>query len=214
MKICMMLVMSLCGSGASDPLDYMSSDSVESWRGDLEFVSEKLPESHANLFHTLSREEFDDALTGLSKRLPTLNNTEAIVELAAIIASVSDGHTRLTLPLPEDGAFSQGHTSTPPPNRSDMLFHHYPIRLYLYEDGLFVQRIIDENAIYAGAKVLRIGSLSSEQAMEAVSRVVHRDNSQQLSHLLRGFSPLPPQSQAPTNTQISPPKPSRTAYWC
>jgi hypothetical protein len=183
-KICMLLVMSLCGSGPTGKLDNMSVDSVESWRGDLEFVSEKLPESHANLFHTLSRKEFDNALASLSGRLPALNHTQAIVELATIVASVSDGHTRLTLPISQDGGFFQGHTSTPLPNNSDMFFHHYPIRLYLYEDGLFVRRISNEYANYASAKVLRIGSLSSQQAIDAVSSTIHKDNSQQLKQLL------------------------------
>ena len=157
---------------------------VDAWRADLRFVSVTLPELHANLFHTLTPDEFDAAIDDLSDRVPSMSHHEIVVGLAAIVAAVNDGHTRLTLPLVEGAEFFQGHSTTPAPNEPALLFHHYPIRLYEFSDGLFVRSIGRDDAALVGAKVARIGRMNADDALAAVSRVIHRDNEMQI-RLLR-----------------------------
>lgn len=156
---------------------------VQNWQSDLSFVKKTLPETHPNIFHSMSEGEFNGRLDMLSAQVPELSHQQIIVQLSAIVASIGDGHTRLTLPLVEGSDFFSGHSETPPPSSSSMLFNHLPIRLYLYSDGLFVQRIGAENAAYAGAKVFQIGQLPTAEALDVISRVVHRDNEFQLRQL-------------------------------
>ncbi len=184
MKVLKMLVLVWMLVGTQPVIAQVVSDEwVQNWQSDLSFAKQKLPETHPENFHTLSEEEFNSRMQALSVRVPDLSHHQIIVELSAIVASVGDGHTRLTLPMVEGSDFFSGHSETPPPSIPAMLFNHFPIRLYVYSDGLFVQSIGAENAAYAGAKVIQIGHLPVSEALNVVSRVVHRDNDFQLKHL-------------------------------
>ncbi len=162
----------------------VSPEESRAWREDLRFVQSEMPAVHPNLFHTLPHDEFDASIDTLIERLPSMAHHEIIAELAAIVAAVRDGHTRLTLPVVRGSGLFTGHSATPPPASSAMMFHYLPIRLFVYDDGLFVREISRDHAEYLGARVERIGSLSVDVAMERVTRVIHRDNEMQVLSLL------------------------------
>src|SRR6185503_2352461 len=88
-------------------------------REDLDFLAEELPKRHVNVFHTVTQAQFEQAVRALRERIPALARHQVIVELARIVALIGDGHSRLDL---SDG-----------PNVD---FQRYPLRLYLYSDGL------------------------------------------------------------------------------
>jgi len=67
-----------------------ANEPVAKWREDLEFARRELPRVHKNLFHTISREEFDRSLSSLSERLPALDDDQIIVELGRIVAKSRD----------------------------------------------------------------------------------------------------------------------------
>jgi len=161
-----------------------SGKEADAWRKDIRFLQREMPAVHPDLFHSLSRAEFDDSINALIERVPAMTQPEIITRLAAIIAAVGDGHTRLTLPLFEGSGFFTGHSETPPPASRAMMFHYLPIRLASYDDGLFVEEIASEHREFLGARVERIGSMSVADASERVSRVIHHDNDMQLRSLL------------------------------
>jgi hypothetical protein len=135
------------------------SISVRQWREDLAYLARELPRRHLNLFHTMRRERFDSALAVLDRKLPTLARHQIIVELARIVALVGDGHTNVA------------------PTRDPRIgFRTYPVKLYFFKDGLFVRSASREQAGIAGAKVLRIGRLSTDRAYQAVRALIGRDN--------------------------------------
>jgi len=162
----------------------VSPEWAKKWQEDLAFMQEELPRRHADLFHAITQEEFDSAISALSSAVPTMSQDEIVVELAAVVALVQDGHTRLTLPVVDGTGFFRGHSKTPAPNDPALLLHHYPIRLYIYTDGLFVERIGVENKELAGARVQRIGKMSADEAMAAIAPVIQRDNEMQINLLL------------------------------
>lgn len=65
----------------------------EKWREDIRFFAERMPATHKNLFHKMTKEEFAEAVRRLNERLPGLADHEVVVELMRIIAKVGDGHT-------------------------------------------------------------------------------------------------------------------------
>jgi hypothetical protein len=143
-------------TGPDRPAD---SASVRQWREDLAYLARELPRRHKNLFHTMRREQFDSALAVLDRKLPTLARHQVIVELARIVARIGDGHTNVA------------------PTRDPKIgFHAYPVKLYFFKDGLFIRAASREQADLVGAKVLRIGRLSTAQAYEAVRELIGRDN--------------------------------------
>ena len=63
----------------------------EQWREDLRFFAANMPKMHKNLFHSMTREQFDSAVKRLDERIPTMADHEILVELMRIVAMVGDG---------------------------------------------------------------------------------------------------------------------------
>lgn len=169
----------------------VSAEWAAAWRADLDSLAIALPEHHADLYHSVSPERFRAALDSLRASIPQMAHHEIVVELARIVALVGDGHTRLTLPLDSAAGFFLGHSGTPPPKVPGLVFRHYPIRLHLYEDGLYVRRVARRYASAAGLRVVGIGEMTADEAMAAVEPTVERDNRYQVKHLLPGRLVIP-----------------------
>jgi hypothetical protein len=76
-------------------LALVSADDAQKWRVDLHYLSVEMPKRHKNLFHSVTREQFDSAVSRLNERIPSLTRNQILVELARIVAMVGDGHTSL-----------------------------------------------------------------------------------------------------------------------
>lgn len=132
---------------------------ADQWREDIEFLRAELPKRHLNPYHSTPKDKFEVAFDRLHERVPKLTDHEIIVELSRIAALIGDGHSGIRLYSDPKIAFSS-----------------LPIRLYLYEDGLFVQKIEKEYSEFAGARVTRIGKLPAAEAIDAVTPLISRDN--------------------------------------
>lgn len=127
------------------------------WQADVRFLGDELPLRHKNAFHRMKREDFDAAVSQLYRAVPTLRDDEIVVGMMKLVAMVRDGHSSLN-PL---------HYA-----RSGV----YPIRLYRFSDGVYIQKAVPAYSDLVGARVLRIGSLSIDEAMAAIAPVVAADN--------------------------------------
>lgn len=132
---------------------------AEKWREDLRFLAAELPKRHKNAFHTMTREQFEKAVKDLDTKIPNLTGNQIMLELAKIVSMVQDGHTGLWLPFAPEANF-----------------HALPIKFYLFKEGLFIQSAAPEYANVVGGKVLKIGNVSAEKAIEIVGEYVPRDN--------------------------------------
>ena len=136
------------------------------WREDLRFLSEQLPRRHKNLFHSMTKEEFEASVNRLNERIPMLSRHQIIVEIARIGAMIGDGHSGLR------------------PLRDPKLnFRFYPIKLYHFKDGIFVQSADKSFASIVGARVLKIGDTPIDEVYKATAELVPRDNEMTLKNL-------------------------------
>lgn len=142
------------------PIATAQALTAEQWREDLATLDTAVRTVHASPFHTVSEEEFTGMVEALHAAIPDLDETAIIVEMASIVAAVNDGHTRLTgwMRNPEWG------------------FESYPLALYWFADGLYVRQAHRDLADLVGARVLRVGNLTAEEAQSRVERVVAADN--------------------------------------
>lgn len=131
----------------------------EQWREDLRVMMAELPRVHRNLYHTTSAETFDSAAKALHVRIPTLARHEIILEMARIVALAGDGHTNIY-----------------PTRDAAVGFRTLPVALYLFRDGLYVRAAHRIHADLAGAKVVRIGDATVDEAYGRVRPYVGRDN--------------------------------------
>lgn len=132
---------------------------AEQWRDDLRFMAREMERLHKNLYHSVSREAFAAAVAELDARIPALQRHEVIVGLMRLAAMVGDGHTNVS-PL-KDKAFG---------------LKSLPVKLYLFEDGLFVRAARPDHAALVGAKLEAIGGVPVDEALRRVGEISPRDN--------------------------------------
>jgi hypothetical protein len=173
--------------GASDvkPTQALPRLTRDDWRADLEFAREAMPKQHANLFHTLPREEYEAAFDRLLGDVDGLEEHEIIVGLVAIVAAVGDGHSRLTLPLESTDAAVVGHTGTAPSRAQS--FRQLPLRLTHASDGYVVSRVVESESRLLGARLLAIDGHDVAAVEAALAPVIQRDNDFQLADWLPWF---------------------------
>lgn len=135
----------------------LDSMTQEQWQSDLRHLAELMPKVHTNLFHTMTQEQFQTAVTSLDSRIHGLNTDETLVELSRLTAMVQDGHTGYIRPL---------------------LYwskENYPLKLVWYPDGIFVQRAKAEHADIVGGRVVQIGNVSIESAYNSIKDIFPHD---------------------------------------
>jgi tetratricopeptide (TPR) repeat protein len=143
----------------ASPPAKLDSAQVAAWRDDLRFMAAEMARQHRNLYHTVPRTRFDSAVAALNRRIPSLARHEIIVEMARIVALVGDGHTNIA------------------PTRDSVIgFRSLPVRLYLFKDGLFVRSATRDHADLAGARVIRVGRATPEEAYARVRELIGKDN--------------------------------------
>ncbi len=102
------------------PTPKPTADQAALWREDLQALARAMPVGHPNLFWRVSEAEFQAAVADLDARIPELTDEAVIVELSRIV-SFADGHSFIPL------------------FQSAVAFHLYPLRLYWFSDGLYVE---------------------------------------------------------------------------
>ena len=153
-----------------------------SWNNDLTHLATELPKTHPNPWHRTTREAFERELATLRTRAPRLAPHEVTVELARIVATIGDGHTRLTFPLDPKHGFFQGHTKTTEPKHPDLAFHAIAERFVIEDEGLFTTD---------GRRVKRIGRMPAADAIAAVMPVAHGDNQWQKREIAASYLSIP-----------------------
>jgi hypothetical protein len=73
----------------------VSSAEAAHWREDVRWMAEEMPKRHKNLFHAITRGQFESAVRKLDERVPSLARHQILVEMARIAAMIGDGHTNI-----------------------------------------------------------------------------------------------------------------------
>ncbi len=135
--------------------------SPEAWREDLAFLSREMIRLHPNLFFSIPREQFDQAVAQLDARIPGLTDNQVIAELHKIAALPSqrgrDGHSGM---VPLD------------PRLDSFL----PFEVYRFSDGLFILRARSPHQDLVGAEVLRVGGQPVKKVYRTLDPLISRDN--------------------------------------
>jgi tetratricopeptide (TPR) repeat protein len=132
---------------------------AQQWREDLRFMAAEMERRHKNLFHTVSRDRFLAAVADLDRRIPSLQRNEIIVGMMRIAAMIGDGHTRVE--PRKDARFG---------------FRSLPLRLYLFEDGVYIRAAAPEHAGLVGSRIEAIGGVPIQEAIRRVSEISSREN--------------------------------------
>jgi hypothetical protein len=151
---------------ATDKPDHRLSP--QDWREDLRFLAAQMRLKHKSLFHTMTEAEFNQAVEKLDADIPQLNDDQIFVRFLQIMAMVQDGHSGFDL------------RPIPPPDLKD----HIPVRFVRYADGIYVRAAAPEYADLVAGKVVKVGSLGWQEAIQRVDSIQSHDpgnNGQQLA---------------------------------
>ena len=154
---------------------------VESWRQDLQVMAGLVTKLHANAAHTISRQAFEAEAARLYAAIPTLEEYEIIVRMAQLMASIGDAHTRLNTRAGAPGV----------PADVSGGFVRLPLRLQWFAEGLFVRFASRELEALVGTRVVEIGAVPVEEAIDRILPVVHYDNDMTRRLLLPGYATTP-----------------------
>jgi hypothetical protein len=170
------LTLLLATTAAAAPAPAGRALDDRAWREDLRFLRAELPRWHLNAFHAVSREAFERAADSLDAAIPRLSDARIVLGLARLVALVGEGHTRLTLPEAPELAVTYADRPDSAPPDTALVFRHLPVQLERCADGLFVSAVTPRNAPLLGARVVAIGGVPADQALERVRPYIARDN--------------------------------------
>jgi Peptidase family S41/Bacterial transcriptional activator domain len=144
------------------------------WRSDLQFLLRELPMRHANLYRSISKDEFLGAAARLNQQIPDLTDNQVIVEFARLTALVGDGHTGLFFPFDDT-----------------IPFHKYPFEVWAVSDGYIVAAASPDLTALVGKKLVRFGNEEISKVIAAVAPLAPGDNLFGKQNMALMFLPIP-----------------------
>jgi len=156
------------------PADAQNLLTAQQWQQDLHYLADQIVKVHPEAFHNLSEQDFSAAVADLATRIPALSDQQVEVELIRLVASLGEGHSRLSPPGLRD-AMSDVADVTPFKDPR-LAFHRLPLQLYRFSDGLYVIAATPDRQSLVGSRVVEIGGHDALAVLEAVQPLVNRDN--------------------------------------
>lgn len=139
---------------------------------DVRLLGAKLEEIHPEPYRAITKARFRAAIDAAARRAPGLDDDQLLVELMRVATLIGprNGHTGL---FPGD-----------PAHRREL--HFYPVRLYVFSDGVHV---VDQegSAELVGARLVTVGGRPLEQVAALVKPLVPRDNTSNLQGMWPHF---------------------------
>lgn len=162
---CVVALGALLGAGAYGqaqspaPLKVLPPLSAVQWQQDLQVLADEIRKRHQNPFHTVDASTFNNAVAQLDAAIPSMQRHEILAGFMRIAAMVGDGHTRVE-------------------PRKDRAFQlpSLPLKLYLFDDGLYVRAAAPQYAGLVGGKVEAIGGVPVDEAIRRAGELASRDN--------------------------------------
>jgi tetratricopeptide (TPR) repeat protein len=136
------------------------------WVADLDYMIERLEVTHPNLYANISREEFLAHVDELKRRVPAASDIEMVFGMQELVARIENAHT-LVRPIPFTSEIEE----------LSIQFQYYPVAYHPFEDGLYVLAATERHEAIVGKKVVKIGSLTTDEAMRELARFIAADNS-------------------------------------
>lgn len=126
----------------------LSTQQIEQWRDDIDFMHKELESRHIDLYHKISTDFFNTELARIKQQLPSLSETSMSIELMRLMKQVGDGHTQF--------AYWGG------------THHRYPLELRTFDDELHLIRIEPKHQHLLGATLVAIDDMPIEKALELI----------------------------------------------
>lgn len=140
--------------------DSVAAESVPEWRADLAYLSDKIVQLHPDPFFATDEVQFNALRDWIDTHIPVMNRSRIILSFMRLLALVGvqghDGHSGLW------------------PYQAPADFHLYPLRLYWFEDGLYVVDAEPDRSL-VGARLESINGHQIDDILTVVDPFISRD---------------------------------------
>ena len=153
------VTLSALGQSAAAPAPDDSAARTLRWQEDLDFFARQFPAKQMDFFQLMPGDRFERSVAELKRQVPQLSDPDIVFELARIAAGLGVAHTGVAF-----GAFGDFHV------------RKYPVQMQWFSDGLAVVAAMPEQQEALGCRVVRLGSLTPEQAEAAVAPYIPHEN--------------------------------------
>jgi len=140
------------------PAQALSESNARAWLEDIAYWEQQLREIHIAPFHSVSEEDFRDALATIRANVGQWPDYAVALELIRVAAAVGDGHTYLF-----DGGFAG-------------IFTALPIAAHPFADGVFILNAMPEQEDLVGSEILTIEGTLIDGVVDTAEPYVPRDN--------------------------------------
>lgn len=131
---------------------------TENWTTDLNFLKTELAKKHKNLFHKLSKTEFENGIDKIIRHLDNDTDIETSIKLTQLIAKVGDSHTDIKI----------SHLL----KKSKSI----PLNFYWFKDGYYVISTTKDNYEILDKKVIAINNFKTEQIIDSLKTLFVAEN--------------------------------------
>jgi len=144
----------------------LAQDNASQWEENLDTLVAELPQRHTDPFHNISEADFLAEAERLRSDLPTLNDDEALIRMAALVALIGDSHTTLYW---------------------DMRDPLFPMSLLPLEDGIYPIAVYPDAADVLGARLVEINGQPIEEVIAQIAMIIPHENEAWLNAQLPNF---------------------------
>jgi len=161
------LLVLLLASGALSPAHAAAQAAADGdLRADIDTAAAILRRDDPELLQPAIRTAFDRATAAVLALPDTTPRSHLVAAWARTIALLHDGHTQILFLDPAVG------------------FHRYPVRLYWFEEGLYVTAARPDLAELLGARLVSIDGVPAAEAVGRIRPYIHGDNDMNVRDVL------------------------------
>ena len=136
----------------------LSPSDARAYGDDVDFIVSSIEKSHPAPFEHITKSEFLKEAAAIKATAPLKGVGCATVELMALVAELHDGHTYVApINVPKQERW-------------------FPIRFYVFPEGLYVTSASPAYVKLVGKRVLRLGAIDAGTAMKNASAVQAANN--------------------------------------
>lgn len=133
---------------------FCNGQNINHWLEDIEYYQKTLEEKHINLYHTISKNEFNSEIKNLKSKSRFLTDFQIITELMRITQKIGGGK-------------GDGHTAVPLWNKK---LHKYPIELFDFNGEIRVIGIVEKYSELLGSQLKSIDGVNINEIYKKVSK--------------------------------------------
>jgi len=145
----------------------MENDWLGKWTEDIDQLELELPQRHKNLFFRLEKKDFYEQIQNLKKDLVNLDNYMIYARIMAIVASIRDAHTTVTMSVAKV----------------------IPFEFYWFSEGIYLVDTFGENNDALNCRVTYLNGIPIDEVIQRLTSIVSCENKSFLRAQLPKYLP-------------------------